>query len=323
MLPVIPHHGFWFTLLALAVGIPVHAGWLWMLRHIKAGQPIRSDGPLSHISKQGTPTMGGVATVVTLLILVWLTVPHVKTEQWIAMGAMLGMGAVGLADDVLKLTRGKNLGLRAWQKLALQMMVGLFLALAILKFVPVAGGFRLLVSSPIFYMGWAFLLTSATSNAFNITDGLDGLATLVLLPLWLVLGLVCIAQGQVPLAGICFLTAAVGPSFLFFNWQPAKMFMGEVGILAYAGLAAAIALLVNAEWILLVAAAVPVAETLSVMLQVSYFKWTGGQRIFKMSPLHHHFELLGWSERRVVLTFSFLSVLASALALATRNWLLW
>ena len=323
MLGTPPHHGVIFTILALAVGLLLHYLWLLCLRRLKLGQPIRSDGPQSHLAKKGTPTMGGLATVLSLLLVVWLTIPQINVSQLIALATMLGFGGIGLLDDLLKLRRGKNLGLRAWQKMSLQWAVGLGLALALLTYMPSAEGLRGLIPISGVYFFWVLLVSSATSNAFNITDGLDGLATLCLIPLWILLGLTCVRVGLIPLAGLCFLDAVLCVTFLVFNSSPAKMFMGEVGIMAQAGLAASIALMANAEWVLALGGLVFVAETLSVIMQVSYFKVTHGKRIFKMSPLHHHFELSGWSEQKVVLSFAFAAAVCSATALVLMKQLLW
>ncbi len=303
-------------------GVGLHAACLVCLRHFQIGQPIRSEGPKAHHAKQGTPTMGGLALLATFYGGAVLLLRSWSLDVQLAL-AFTGLYAlIGFVDDVLKIVRKHNQGLSSLQKMVALLLAAGGLAWALDHFLYMHV-LRELFHSPWLFYGWVLLVCSGTANAFNITDGLDGLAALCLIPVFLVLAFGCVEQNFMDLARLCILAAVACVCFLVFNWHPAKMFMGEAGILALGGLAAAVALMAGLEWVLLMAGAVCVAETLSVLAQVLYFKYSGGQRIFKMSPLHHHFELSGWSEARVVRVFGGLSWLCALLALMLLRRLLW
>jgi len=302
------------------------------------GQVVREEGPAHHMVKSGTPTMGGVVIILSVVIssLLWcnLTNPFV----WLALFVLLFFGLVGFVDDYLKIKRGKNLGLTGKQKLLLQALGVLIFYLLLFE----ALGFSTTLNLPffkkvvldlgIFYLVFSLLVMLGSSNAVNLTDGLDGLAIVpfcvvagVYLVFAYVSGHVKFAQylflPYIPYAGelavVCAILGGAGLGFLWYNSHPAEVFMGDVGALGLGGVMGAIAIMVKQEFILLLAGAIFVAEALSVILQVGYFKLTGGKRIFKMAPLHHHFELLGWKENKVVVRFWIISVIFGLLALST------
>ena len=306
------------------------------LRRLSVGQEIRDEGPKAHQSKAGTPTMGG------LLILFSLTVPTLLWAQlnnsyvWLAMTSTLAFGAIGFADDFLKVKRRNNKGLSARVKLALQLLVAVGFAAALLAISfdqTLAFPFlkRLVVDLGVFYIGVVVLVLVSSTNAVNLTDGLDGLAigaTLIVAATYAIftyiaghrvvaeyLQVVHVADvGEVAV----FCSALVGASlgFLWFNCHPAEMFMGDVGSLAIGGAIGTVAILSKQEILLLVAGGLFVLEALSVILQVGSFK-SRGQRVFRMAPLHHHFELKGWEEPKVIVRFWILAILFALLSLST------
>jgi phospho-N-acetylmuramoyl-pentapeptide-transferase len=302
---------------AIVIGSPVIAG----LRRLKARQVISTDAPKSHQTKTGTPTMGGIIIVVAGAAGALAVGPRTP-ELFAALAVTLAFSAIGLLDDLLIVTRGKNLGLKARQKLALQVL----LAVAFVGWWD--GGRSGASGAPAALIAvFHLLLLVAMSNAVNLTDGLDGLAAGVAVPLFLLFGLIGslgaaidrfgilgnhgLASYSMAMAGACL-------GFLWFNAHPAAVFMGDTGSLGLGGGMAALAIMLHAELPLLLAAGVYLAETASVVIQVASFKTTG-RRVFRMSPLHHHFELSGWPETKVVLRFW---IIAAALAALTLYWLL-
>ncbi|MBX6422078.1 phospho-N-acetylmuramoyl-pentapeptide-transferase [Thermosulfurimonas sp. F29] len=308
------------------------------MRRRRLGQVIREEGPETHRDKAGTPTMGGVVMLaaVTLSVLLWgnLTNPYL----WLALGTLLSFGALGLADDYLKLSRGRNLGLRAREKLLVQGVLVVLLWLALFRGLgleprltfPFFKNFRPELGW--FYLPFIYLVVVGTSNAMNLTDGLDGLAIVPFMVVAGVYALLAYVAGhvkfahylQVPyvpgageLAVFCGALLGAGLGFLWYNAHPAEVFMGDVGSLSLGAALGAVAVMVRQELLLVVAGGLFVAEALSVMLQVGYFKLTGGRRLFRMAPLHHHFELSGWPENKVVVRFWIVSVVCGLLALST------
>lgn len=333
-------------ILAFAVGP-------WIIRRLRqrgVGQVIRAEGP-AHQEKRGTPTMGGLiiilATVVPALLWARLDTGYVV----VAVAATLWMGAIGFLDDYLKIVRGKSQGLVARWKLVGQVTFGLALGvfLVVWPFVPSMATFTQLplfkyifLALPVpLYIAFVTFVVAASSNAVNLTDGLDGLAT----------GLTAIVAGAfavfaylfgrpdtsrylgvMHLSGsgelAIFCGALMGASlgFLWFNAHPAQVFMGDTGALAIGGALGSVAILLKAEFLLLIAGGVFVAETLSVIIQVNVYRWNkrrhgktfaDAHRVFRMAPLHHHFEKLGWAEPQVVMRFYILGFLCALLALAT------
>jgi len=288
-----------------------------LLRRMKFGQQIRTDGPQGHLKKQGTPTMGG--TIILLaLALAALRFADKNTDLLILLIASLGYGLVGFLDDYIKIVFKRSLGLTAKQKLLGQLIVS-----AVVCFLLVREGHSTELFLPFvdfkFNLGWLYfpvmaILMLGASNAVNFTDGLDGLlagTSAIAFGAYTVIAM----NNTQPTAAI-FSAAMVGAvlGFLVFNAHPAKVFMGDTGSLGIGGGLVAVAILTKAELLLAVIGGVFLIEILSVVIQVVSFK-TRGKRVFKMSPIHHHFELVGWSEWRVVITFWAVGLVLAALGL--------
>ena len=274
------------------------------------GQEIRPEGPADHAVKAGTPTMGG-AVFVAAAFLATLTMAKFTLELAVLWLVILGGFGIGLLDDLTGLMKKQNLGLKARQKLVLQGVLGLFPAAytVLVKGVTsvvLPGGFELKGSAWVFLV--AVLVVVATTNAVNLADGMDGLASGAALPTLAFFALVgaCQANSAVTFTALAFMGGLIG--FLWFNSYPAKIFMGDTGSMALGGALAGMALLVNRPVMLVLVGGLFVAEALSVIMQVAYFKSTGGKRIFKMSPLHHHFALSGMHEVNVVMRFWLVSL---------------
>ncbi|MBE6036881.1 MAG: phospho-N-acetylmuramoyl-pentapeptide-transferase [Clostridiales bacterium] len=277
------------------------------LRRMKAGQSIREEGPQSHQVKAGTPTMGGLAIIAAVVIASLITGP-VNGDMIIALAAFVAFGALGFLDDFVKVKMKRNLGLTAFQKLMLQIVIAAVLAIYQANLSETGTSIFIPFFNVHWDLGWAYVpfvafVVVAMTNAVNLTDGLDGLASGVTMIVALFLTLVGHSFGfpEMTAFSASILGACLG--FLFFNHYPAKVFMGDTGSLALGGGIAAAAIMMNIELIIPLAGGVYVAEVLSVILQVAYFKLTHGKRLFKMSPLHHHFELCGWKETKVVAVF--------------------
>jgi len=315
---------FLITVLLSPIFIP-------FLRRLKFGQSIREDGPESHMKKSGTPTMGGImivlSIVITTLIMVQKLLPApISYETWLLIFVIVGYGMLGFIDDFIKVALKRNLGLTSRQKMLGQIIIALIFFM-ILQFY----GFPTYIKIPGTHLQWElggayailiiFMLVGS-SNAVNLTDGLDGLlagTAAIAFGAFAILSWNGFAQNEVTV----FALAAVGSllGFLVFNAHPAKVFMGDTGSLALGGAIAAIAILTKLEIILVIIGGVFVIETLSVIIQVISFKTTG-KRIFKMSPLHHHYELIGWSEWRVVTTFWLVGLIFAALGIYIEVWLI-
>jgi len=311
------------------------------LRRFQVGQPVRSDGPASHLSKQGTPTMGGLLIITATIVptLLWGNLGNAYIL--LTMATMVAFGGIGFLDDYMKVRKKRSLGLIARSKLLFQILLATLFALIVL-FLSANGDFNLHLFFPVLkrwapYLGWfyapwiVFIMVSST-NAVNLADGLDGLAVgLTLISAAALTALTYIAGhavfsnylyiARVPLAAelTVFGGALVGAclGFLWFNSHPAQVYMGDVGALSLGGTLAAMAILIKQEFLIFAVGGVFILEALSVLLQVSYFKATGGKRIFKMAPLHHHFELLGWPEEKVVIRFWILGIIFAFFSLAT------
>ena len=286
-----------------AIGTPLL---IPILRRIKAGQSIREDGPQSHMVKSGTPTMGGLAIIGAVLI-TCLTAGETTRDMLIILIAFVAYGALGFLDDFVKVSLKRNLGLTAKQKLALQILIAVGLAYyqssvsvyGTKVFIPIMNES---IDFGIFYIPFIAFVVVAMVNSVNLTDGLDGLASGVTLIVALFLALVGSTYGFTTTTVFCSAMAGACFGFLMFNRHPAKVFMGDTGSLALGGGIAAAAIMMNIELVIPIAGGVYVAEALSVILQVVSYK-TRRKRIFKMAPLHHHFELCGWKETKVVTVF--------------------
>jgi phospho-N-acetylmuramoyl-pentapeptide-transferase len=294
---------------------------LRVLRYFKVGKAIRVEGPERHFTKLGTPTMGGVMIVIPVLLITVLLnastlfgITILGRSVILPMGTMVLFTLLGAVDDWAGL-RGERRakGLSARTKFAIQMVFAIGIAIALkylLKspdmFIPgVPGKIKL----GFWYLPIAALVIVFYSNAVNLTDGLDGLAGLISATAFVAYGGIALMQGQTFLARFCFTIVGAIFGFLWFNVHPALLFMGDTGSLSLGATLAVIALMTG-QWVLLpVIAIIPTSVALSVILQVAYFKWTHGKRLFKMAPLHHHFELSGWSETQVVQRFWLISLL--------------
>jgi len=294
------------------------------LRRKKAGQTIREDGPVWHNSKQGTPTMGGAMFIagasVACLVSGLREIRAGKLSHIYILLFAIVYAAVGFLDDYKKLSKKQNLGLRATQKFALQLIV----AAGFVMLMRMAGALTssiyfpfinvtVSVPAPLYYVFAAFVAVS-TVNAVNITDGIDGLATGVSIPVAAFFAVVACAWGNIA-TGI-FAAALAGGlgAFLLFNYHPAKVFMGDTGALFLGGAICAMAFALDMPLILIPLGIVYFIETLSDIIQVVYFKLTHGKRVFKMAPLHHHFEMCGWSEHRLFIVFTAVSAIFAAVS---------
>lgn len=279
------------------------------------GQSIRECGPKEHLKKSGTPTMGGLMMIAAMILSTLIWVP-LDARIIVALWLLVAYGAIGFIDDGLKIFFKRNLGLTAKQKMLLQILVAAVYLLypgdvtvySTDIWIPLLNGN---VSLGAGYYVFILLLLVGTTNAVNLTDGLDGLAASVTVPVMLAFAYIGF-HSQLPSEGL-FSLALVGCclGFLVYNHHPAKVFMGDTGSLALGGAVAAAAIGTHTELLLMVIGGIYVLEALSVILQVTYFKATGGKRIFRMSPLHHHFELGGWPEVKVVKRFFLASCLFS------------
>ena len=287
------------------------------LHKLKFGQSIRECGPASHMAKNGTPTMGGLMMLAALLVaLLWGNfTPHVI----IALVLTVGHAVIGFIDDYIKVVMKRNLGLTAKQKFLLQfILAGAYVYFAETHirntelWVP---GINAVIDVGWGYYVLAFLLLVGTTNAVNLTDGLDGLVSFVSLPVTMVFAFIAYMQGMLDLSGFALGLTGACLGFLLFNRHPARVFMGDTGSLALGGAIAALALLTRTELLLVIVGGIYVAEALSVIIQVTYFRFSGGKRIFRMSPLHHHFELGGWPEVKVVRVFTVVSCVLSVIGL--------
>ena len=291
-----------------------------LLRRLKFGQQIRDDGPQRHLKKAGTPTMGGMMFLLGIVVTgLWLA--HKSAEGMLVLCITLGFGLIGFLDDYIKVVLKRSLGLRAREKLLGQFMLAVVLVgLAVFQFgrgtdlaLPFTG--TTLEFGWLFYFVFTVFLIVGMVNAVNLTDGLDGLAAGTSALVAVAYVVIALIKGE---AGVAVIMAAlVGGclGFLWYNRYPAKVFMGDTGSLALGGALAAAAVLTRSELTFLIVGAVFLVEELSVIIQVASFKLTG-KRVFKMSPLHHHFELSNWSEVRIVLTFWLVTVVFAIIGLA-------
>ncbi len=313
----------------------------WLIRKLQSlqiDQQIREDGPQSHLVKKGTPTMGGVLIIFAVMISTLLWANLAIDYIWLVLMVTVGYGLIGFFDDYQKFTGKNSRGVSGKKRLAAEIAIALFVSI-ILYLKP---GFNSQVTIPFFKtvlpnIGWGYILLSTfiivgAANAVNLTDGLDGLAigpaticfaTYVLFAYFA--GNVKVASylqityvsGAGELAVFCGALVGAGLGFLWFNSYPAEVFMGDVGSLSLGGALGTMAVITKQEILLAIVGGVFVVETFSVIFQVGYFKLTGGKRIFRMAPLHHHFELKGWAEPKVIVRFWVISILLALLAIST------
>lgn len=300
------------TLVLGKIGIP-------LLQRLKAQQSIREEGPQAHLAKAGTPTMGGLFMMLALVLTICIVPPYSVT-LWMLLFLTLGHGLLGFSDDFIKAVKRRNLGLTAKQKLAGQVVLAVlfcyisttYVALPTTLWIPLVD---ITVDLGVAYYILALFIIIGTTNAVNLTDGLDGLATGISAIAGAAYAVVGLLVGSLSVTFFGIIVSGVCLGFLYFNANPAKVFMGDTGSLALGGAFAGMAIATKTEILLVIIGFVFVVEALSVILQVASFK-TRGVRIFRMSPIHHHFELGGWSERKVVYVFWAVSLVTSLLGIA-------
>ncbi len=351
------------TLTALAISLLAGPLVIRKLTAYKIGQAVRNDGPQSHLTKAGTPTMGGALVLLSILITTLLWADLSNRFVWVVLVVTFGFGAIGWVDDYRKVVKNNPKGLSPRAKFFWQSLIGLaaatYLAFAVsapstakvLEFFQawVGSGFSMSlppnadlivpffknVAYPLGVFGFitlSYFVIVGTSNAVNLTDGLDGLAIMPavmvaggLAVFAMVLGRVDYSRyllfpyipGAAELTVFCGALVGAGLGFLWFNAYPADVFMGDVGALSLGAALGTVAVIVRQEIVLFIMGGVFVAETVSVMLQVLYFKWSGGKRIFRMAPLHHHYELSGWKESQVVVRFWIITMMLVLFGLST------
>ena len=305
-------------LVALAVSLALGPIAIPMLRRLKFGQSIREEGPKSHQAKSGTPTMGGIMILIAITVASLIFVGGSR-EVWLALFITLGHGGIGFIDDFIKVVLKRNLGLKALQKLLGQILMAV--ALVYISITYMGGDTNLwipvldqTIDCGIFYYILIFFVLVGTTNAVNLTDGLDGLASGTMAVAAIAYAIICLIFGQYELAVFCMTVVGGVLGFLKYNAHPAKVFMGDTGSLALGGALAAVAVLTKTELLLIIVGGVFAVEALAVIIQVASFKTTG-KRVFLMSPIHHHFELKGWSEKKVVTVFWLCGALLSVVAL--------
>lgn len=305
---------------SLVVGLALGPLVIKKLKEFHARQEEREEGPESHKYKAGTPTMGGILILFALTVSVFLF-NGAEPSKLMALFLTLGNGLIGFADDSIKAVKKRNLGLTAKQKLAGQAVISVIFCIALKVFADMPTTVwipftDITVDLGMAYYLFVFLIIVGATNAVNLTDGLDGLAagsSAITAVAYVVIS-VALGYGGIAIFGAALAGACLG--FLFYNQHPAKIFMGDTGSLALGGAMAAMAILTKTELLLVIAGGLYVLEALSVILQVISFK-TRGVRIFKMSPVHHHFELSGWSEVKVVTVFWLFSALVAIIAIVT------
>ncbi len=328
------------TLTALLISFIVGPIMIRKLTAYKVGQSVRDDGPKSHLTKAGTPTMGGALILISIAITTLLWADLRNRYVWVVLAVTLGFGIIGWIDDYRKVVHRNPKGLSARKKYFWQSIIGLAAAMYLATSATLPAQTELIVplfkqvTYPLGIFGFvvmSYLVIVGTSNAVNLTDGLDGLAILPTVMVGSALGVFAYVAGNaiysrylgfplIPGAGeltvICASLAGAGLAFLWFNAYPAEVFMGDVGALALGGALGTIAVIVRQEIVLFIMGGVFVVETLSVVLQVASFKLTG-KRIFRMAPLHHHYELKGWKENQVVVRFWIITMMLVLVGLST------
>ncbi|MBS1192037.1 MAG: Phospho-N-acetylmuramoyl-pentapeptide-transferase [Nitrospirae bacterium] len=324
---------------ALVVSFLLGPGIIRRLRLLKVGQQVRDDGPQTHLTKQGTPTMGGLLLIAAIALSVLLWSDLTNKYVWVVLFATLSFGGIGLWDDYLKVVKRRSTGLRAVEKFGLQiaasLVIGVFLyffsgdpAAAYLS-VPFAK--QLVINLGWFMIPFTALVVVGSSNAVNLTDGLDGLAAGLVAVAATANAVIVYVGGNriiadylkiqyIPGSGelVVFCGALLGASlgFLWYNAHPAEVFMGDVGSLSLGGALGALAVVTKHELILIITGGIFVAEVVSVMLQVASYKVTG-KRIFRMAPIHHHFEQIGWPESKVIIRFWIVGIILALVSLSS------
>ena len=311
------------ALIAFAVSMFLTSRMIPYLRKKQFGQFIREDGPQAHLSKAGTPTMGGLAMVIgitaALLASSFIT-GRFGAEKLAILLSMYAFGLIGFIDDYNKIAKKQNEGLTPKQKLVLQILFGAALAVFMMVregssvLIPFA---KVTVDFGILYIPFIVFVEVAMANSVNLTDGLDGLASSVssiVAACFAVIAMFILPGGNEPMAAASQAVFGATLGFLVYNHYPARIFMGDTGSMALGGVLSAAAVIGHVEWLLPIAGLLFVCEALSVIIQVTYFKKTGGKRIFRMAPIHHHFELGGWHETKVVRVFCLFTLVCCIIA---------
>ncbi len=307
---------------AFAVSMLVTSRLIPLMKHRQFGQFIREEGPQAHLSKAGTPTMGGIAFIIGTTVAVVASMfmkGSMTTEKIAILLSMFAFGAIGFIDDYNKVAKKQNEGLTPKQKLILQVVFGVALAIYMMTKAGTAmliPFFGKTVDFGIMYIPFVVFIEVAMANAVNLTDGLDGLAastSSIVACTFAIVGMT-VHGGNEPMAvaGQAVFGALLG--FLIYNHYPARIFMGDTGSMALGGVLSAMAIVGHMEWLLPIAGLIYVIEALSVIIQVGYFKMSGGKRVFRMAPIHHHFELGGWHETKVVRVFCLFTLICCVIA---------
>ena len=291
-----------FSLVSGPIAIP-------LLRKLKFGQNIREEGPESHLKKAGTPTMGGILFILSSLIVMLILGYKFNDKEMIALYSLIAFGFIGFLDDLLKILNKQSEGLKPGQKMILLLIFSI--ALAIYGYYNLNTNLLIPFTSfetplGILYIPFVVIIYAATTNAVNLTDGLDGLATSVSILVLTFFTIVCFMMKETSLAVFCVVLIGGLIGFLKYNAYPAKIFMGDTGSLAIGGAISTVAIILEQPLLIIIVGGVYVFETLSVIIQVTSFKLTG-KRVFKMAPVHHHFEKCGWSEIKIVTVFSLIT----------------
>jgi len=326
---------------AMVLSLVVGPWVIRLLTRLKMGQHIREEGPEHHQAKAGTPTMGGILILLTILVSTLLWCDLSSGVIWVALMALLGFGCVGAFDDAQKLLKKQNLGITSWQKMALLTAIALLIAWLVLHF-GLRGTETSRLSVPffkkfqpdlgLFLVPWIWLVVVGTSNAVNLTDGLDGLAIGGTLAVSVTYAILAYVVGHVKIASYLAVPYVAGGAelsvfmgamsgaclgFLWFNAHPAEVFMGDTGSLGLGGAIGTVAILVKQEALLAIAGGLFVIEAVSVILQIGSYKLRGGKRIFRMAPFHHHMELGGLAETKVVIRLWITAIVCCMLALSS------
>jgi len=330
----------WAGITALVLCLLIAPGLIRFLQRMQIGEKIRDDGPQRHLSKSGTPTMGGLLILFSFILstLLWSNLGNFYI--WVVVFVAIGFGMIGLYDDSLKFRKGA--GLRARTKLILQIVLSIGVAVFLVYYDPVRSAYASRLFVPFFKnftpdLGWGYVafivfIIVGTSNAVNLTDGLDGLAIGPIIIATITFTGIVYLTGHFKFADylniqhireageLAVLTSALvgaGLGFLWYNTYPAQIFMGDVGSLSLGAVLGTIACIAKQELLLIPVGGIFVIEALSVIIQVGYFKYTGGKRFFKMAPLHHHFEQLGWPEPKVIVRFWIVAAILAIASLST------
>lgn len=304
--------------LSFLITVIISPGIIRILTRLKFGQQIRQSGPQRHLAKKGTPTMGGVMIILAVLLTTFGVIRLTDQVLW-SLFLTLSFGLIGLIDDLIKIIAARSLGLKAWQKILGQLVISGLLALYVFR-EPALMEILIPFTNESLNLGFWMIpflifMVIGTVNGVNLTDGLDGLASGVTLVVSLGFALIFILQANTPMAAFAFTVAGACLGFIWFNSHPAQVIMGDTGSFALGGAIASMAIFGRSELFLVLIGGVYVIESITVLLQISYFKLTGGRRIFRMTPIHHHFELIGWQEPQIVARFIILSLIFAIIGL--------